>query len=619
MNFLQEPLMQFVPQVRRPSRRVVGLMLSALVCGASFAQTGGPASSSPAASAATAPIAARSSMDGRLFFEVLVGEMQWRSGEPLAAIDTLLGAARRHKNEQLFLRATEMAIQAKAGDQALLVVQSWRSAMPQSIPAHYYVAQLLINLGRTAETIEPLRSLVAVTPSEKRPEMMSALPRFFAGVPDRSTAARLVEEVLEPYAKTSAPRNADYTASRIAIARSWLAANDSTRAYALLQDTQKQDPSAEAPALLALEMMVQRPEAEAIVTQYLAKQPQRVDLRLAYSRSLTATQRYADAIEQLEIVTRAKPEVAGPWLALGALQVELRQPLEAQKSLQTYLQLSKPSKTTPPSDEKSSEEDESTPSLAKGRNEAWIQLAQTAEQLKDYAGAETWLNKVDDPDRATQVQMRRASILVQRGRLDEALKLVSTLPDTDDATGRARVFAQSQVLRDGKRWKEALALLQAASERFPRDASVLYEQSMMAEKLGRYDQMEGLLRQVMGLKPDHQYAHNALGYSLADRSLRLKEAKTLIQRALELSPGDPLITDSLGWVEFRLGNRDEAARLLRWAFRARPDAEIGAHLGEVLWAQGQRDEARRVWRQAKSRDASNEVLRETLSRLKVDM
>jgi tetratricopeptide (TPR) repeat protein len=203
--------------------------------------------------------------------------------------------------------------------------------------------------------------------------------------------------------------------------------------------------------------------------------------------------------------------------------------------------------------------------------------------------------------------------------LDEALKLVSSFPDTDEVTGRTKLFAQTQVLRDGKRWKEAQALLQAASERFPNDASVLYEQSMVAEKLGRYDQMETLLRRVMALKPDHHHAHNALGYSLADRKLRLKEAKTLIQRALELSPGDPLITDSLGWVEFRLGNKEEATRLLRWAFRARPDAEIGAHLGEVLWVQGQREEARRIWRQAQSRDASNEVLRETLSRFKVDL
>jgi Flp pilus assembly protein TadD len=128
--------------------------------------------------------------------------------------------------------------------------------------------------------------------------------------------------------------------------------------------------------------------------------------------------------------------------------------------------------------------------------------------------------------------------------------------------------------------------------------------------------MEALLRQVMALKPDHAHAYNALGYSLADRNLRLAEAKTLIERALQLSPGDPFITDSLGWVEFRLGNRDEALRLLRQAYNARPDAEIGAHLGEVLWALGQRDEARRIWAEASSRDSGNDVLRETMVRLK---
>jgi tetratricopeptide (TPR) repeat protein len=601
--------MQFAPRVRHSYRQVLGLMLSTLLCSTSIAQPNTPTPAPPS-----------SIIDGRLFFEVLLGEMQWRSGEPSGAIDTLLSSAKRNKNEQLFLRATEMAIQARAGDQALMAVQSWRNTLPQSIPAHYYLVQLLTSLGKTAEAVEPLRSLVTLTPAEKRGDMMAALPRFFANMPNRSAAARLVEEVLEPYAKPSAPRNADYTASRITIARSWLAAKDSTRAYALLLDAHKQDPSADAPTLLALEMMVQQPEAESLVTQFLAKQGQRMDVRLAYSRSLTAIQRYADAIEQLEIITRAKPDMAAPFLALGALHVELRHPLEGQKALQTYLQLTASNKTEAPTTEKNTDEDDDNePSVSKGRNEAWIQLAMASEQLKDYAGADAWLNKVDDPERATQVQMRRASVLVQRGLLDEALKLVSTLPDTDEASGRAKVFAQAQVLRDGKRWKEAQALLQAAGERFPKDASVLYEQSMVAEKLGRYDQMESLLRQVLALKPDHQYAHNALGYSLADRNLRLKEAKSLIQRALELAPGDPLITDSLGWVEFRLGNREEAARLLRWAFRARPDAEIGAHLGEVLWSQGQREEARRVWRLAKMRDANNEVLRETLARLKVDM
>ena len=161
--------------------------------------------------------------------------------------------------------------------------------------------------------------------------------------------------------------------------------------------------------------------------------------------------------------------------------------------------------------------------------------------------------------------------------------------------------------------------LPTANARFADDIDLLYEQAMMAEKIDRMDDMERLLRRVIELKPDHGHAHNALGYSLADRGQRLPEARELIQRALELRPGDPFITDSLGWVEFRLGNRDESLRLLRSAWAARPDTEIGAHLGEVLWSLGQQDEARAIWRQARGRDADNEVLRETLQRLQVGL
>ena len=166
---------------------------------------------------------------------------------------------------------------------------------------------------------------------------------------------------------------------------------------------------------------------------------------------------------------------------------------------------------------------------------------------------------------------------------------------------------------------ELFFVLATANERYPRDADLIYEWAMVVEKLERVTDMERLLREVIAIKPDHPHAHNALGYSLADRNQRLPEARELIRTALNMSPGDPFITDSLGWVEFRLGNREEAIRLLRQAYRSRPDTEIGAHLGEVLWADGQHDEARRVWLESRGRDAANEVLRETLARLKVGL
>jgi Flp pilus assembly protein TadD len=158
-----------------------------------------------------------------------------------------------------------------------------------------------------------------------------------------------------------------------------------------------------------------------------------------------------------------------------------------------------------------------------------------------------------------------------------------------------------------------------ANKAFPDDTDLLYEQAMLDEKLDRVDQMERLLRRVIELKPDHQHAYNALGYSFADRNVRLPEARALIQKALELSPGEPSITDSMGWVEYRLGNKDEAIRLLRNAYQSRPDPEIAAHLGEVLWSAGRPDEARKIFREARLRDAQNDVLRETLARLRVDL
>jgi len=140
---------------------------------------------------------------------------------------------------------------------------------------------------------------------------------------------------------------------------------------------------------------------------------------------------------------------------------------------------------------------------------------------------------------------------------------------------------------------------------------------MMAEKLSRLDDMERLLRRLIELKPDSQNAYNALGYSLADRKIRLDEARTLIQKAVQLAPEDPFIADSLGWVEFRLGNTAEAIRILEAAYRTRPDPEIGAHFGEVLWSTGQKDRAVTIWKQALLSDAENETLQETLKRLRV--
>jgi tetratricopeptide (TPR) repeat protein len=244
-------------------------------------------------------------------------------------------------------------------------------------------------------------------------------------------------------------------------------------------------------------------------------------------------------------------------------------------------------------------------------------LSQAAEQRGDLKAAEAALQKVDSS--ALEVKYRRASLLARQGKLADARKLLRPAADASDADVRALLLAEAQLLRDQRDFAGSLAVLTTATERFANDPDLTYEQAMMAEKVGKFDVMETLLRKVIELKPDYHHAYNALGYSLAERNQRLPEAKQLIERALQLAPGEPFLVDSLGWVEFRLGNLPEAAKLLRQAHGGRPDAEIAAHLGEVLWASGEQDEARRVWQEADKRDPKNEALRETLDRLKVKL
>jgi tetratricopeptide (TPR) repeat protein len=214
-------------------------------------------------------------------------------------------------------------------------------------------------------------------------------------------------------------------------------------------------------------------------------------------------------------------------------------------------------------------------------------------------------------------QMRRASLLAHQGQMDRARALLRNHPERRPEDARLKFVAEAQLLRDFKQWEQAYELYGEAVIRFPKDSDLIYDQAMMAEKLNRIDDMERLFRQVIELKPDHHHAYNALGYSLADRGLRLTEARQLIEKAVSMAPDDAYIQDSLGWVEFRDGNIARALQILQAAFDKRPDAEIAAHLGEVLWVSGDRDKAMKIWREGLLLASDNETLQNTLQRLRV--
>lgn len=568
----------------------------------------------------------RVQLEHQLFLQVLIGEIELRQGNVGAAHTMMLEAAKRSKDEQLFKRAVDIVLQAGAGEQALAAARSWHKEMPQSLDAHRYLIQILVALNRPADTGDVLASLIKITPEPQRPSIIMNIPRFFSRVTDRQATVALMETVTKPYADQPGTQ----AAVNVAIGHAWFLAEDTAKALDYARRAHEQDPASEGAALFALEMLPGVAAAEELVIDHLKVKPASDGIRQMYSRVLIASQRFADAAAQLQQVTQHQPQEAGPYLTLGALYLELKQSKLATDTLVKYLETVQsapakaPAKTAnpdalaePADDSDDDDASQASSPITQGVTQAWLMLAQAAEQQGDFKAAEVWLAKVDNPQRALEVITRRASLLARQGKVKEARDLIHRSPERSPDDARAKLLAEAQVLREVKRWSDANSVLANANKKFPDDVDLLYEQSMMAEKLHKLDEMEKLLRKVIEIKPDHHHAYNALGYSLAERNTRLPEAKALIQKALEIAPGEPFITDSMGWVEYRIGNRAEALRLLRGAYRSRPDPEIGAHLGEVLWINGDRDEARRVWREARSKDSSNDVLRETLARLRV--
>jgi len=612
---------------RRPGRLVLTAALAGLL-GANALAAGEP--SAPSAGAASAP-PTNSAMDGALFFDVLAAEMEAQSGELGEAFGRMMASARRTRDEGLFERAVELAVAAKAGDKALAAAKLWRSTLPDSTNALSTQLHLLVALNKTGELALPIRTLIEKEDATDRGAVIASLPRFLSSLADKPRALTVASQALAPFADQPTTRIAVHTAlGRLAIAADQpdVALDHARRALA-------QEPLAAGPVLLSLELMAKRADAEALVQGYLARPESLAPVRLAYARTLDQQQRIGEAAVQLRLVLAQQPDQAAAWLSLGAYMVDLRQPEEATRALERFLALVRTAEAAAdraepaePANRPEQADRPDSPERAEGNDKpdlrgmvdlAHLLLAQASEQRGDVRGAALWLDKIEPARVDMSTLARRASLLAHAGKLAQARALVREAPARDQPDTRTRLLAEAQVLRDQRQWAEAYELLIVGLRQSPEDTTLMYELAMVADRLNRHDDMESLLRRVIALKPEDHHAHNALGYSLADRKLRLSEALGLVQRAASLAPHDPFIIDSLGWVEFRLGHHDEALKLLRRSHLARPHVEVAAHLGEVLWAMGQRDEALRVWREGNAREAGNDVLQETLTRLQVKL
>ncbi len=544
--------------------------------------------------------AARSELSSELFYQVLVGEISAQNGDAASAYALMLDAARKTDSQRLYERAVELALTARSGESALIAAQAWARAYPASQDAGRYVLQILIGLNKVAEAQEAIKRQLAALSVAERAAAINQIPSYFARLPDKKQATAVVEQALAGELKgtaTGAPAWAAIGSMRLMHGDRDGALDAARRGAAF-------NAQASEPVVLALSLMDEKTaEAESMVLAYLNSSRAAPGVRMAYARRLLDAQRLAPAYEQMLALTAQAPEFADAWLVRGSLEFQDKKWPNAADSLQKYVALSTPSPEGQARDQ------------ARGLVQAYLLLAQIAEQGGKLDQAQDYLQRIDSPQDALRVQTRRANILAQQGKMGEARALLQATPELQPEDARKKISAEAQLLRDNKQYAAAYEVLAQAIQRFPTEPDLQYDQAMVAEKLGKVAEMEQLLRQVIAAKPDYHHAYNALGYSLADRNVQLDEARALVVKALTFAPNDPYILDSLGWVEFRSGNLDEALRLLRGAFQARPDAEISAHLGEVLWTMNRKDEARAMWKEGMALNPANETLLETQKRL----
>jgi tetratricopeptide (TPR) repeat protein len=533
-----------------------------------------------------APSGAPEGLSEPVLYEFLLGEIAVQRGEYKTAAETFLDLAKRTRDPRIARRAVEVANQGQLTDLALAAAKTWQDIEPQSPAALQVTAALLISAKRVDEA-EPYLQKLLSSPGVNLEAGFMQLNRLLASNPDKAANLRVVRKLAAKY--PTLPQ------AHFAIAQAATTAGDDGEALKSIRRAEELRPEWEGAVLFEAQILQKRSTADAAkrLGDFVAKNPDSRDGRLGYARALVMDKRLPEARKQFEAVLAANPGNTELVYAVGVLAYQLKDYPVAEENMKKLLGM-------------------------KYRDPDGVRyiLGQIAEDQKNWPQAIQWYDEIQDGDQAFPARLRTANAMAKQGKLDQAREyLHKVAADNPDQEVQVTV-AEAQLLRDAKRYRDAFDFLGEALKGDPEQPDLLYDYALTAEKVDRFDVLEDNLKKLIKVRPDHAHAYNALGYSLADRNMRLPEARKLVEKALELSPDDSFIVDSMGWVQYREGDLKGAAQTLRRAYDGRNDPEIGAHLGEVLWQMGNRADANRVWEEALKNAPDNETLRQTIQRFR---
>jgi len=520
----------------------------------------------------------------QLMLKLMLAEVAAQRGQPHVAVPAYLELARETRDPRLAQRATEIAWNARFVDSAIEAAGIWLQADPQSQQARQVLAALLVNQAQLSTALPYLETWLRSDP-ENVGQSFLQITSLLARHKDKSAVLALMQGLARAYGEVPE--------ARFAVAQAAWNAQNAELALSEVREALRLRPDWELAALFQAQVLQRQSTADALgyLASYLGQQPQAKDARLSYARMLVAEKKFPEARKQFEVLLAEHPDNAEVTMAVALLALQLKDHDAAEAQLKRALE-----------------------NNYKDPDTVRMYLGQVNEERKRYDEALKWYGSISSGEQYISAQMRYAGVLLKQGRLADARKYLQAITPRDTQQNVQLIQAEAQLLREASAYQEAFDLLTQALEKFPDYPDLLYDHAMAAEKVNRIDVLETDLRRLISLRPDHAHAHNALGYTFADRNERLDEAREHIETALKLAPEDPFIMDSMGWVLYRQGEIPQALDYLKRAHALRPDPEIAAHLGEVLWINGQRNEARAVWNEGLKAHPANEVLQNTVNR-----
>jgi tetratricopeptide (TPR) repeat protein len=564
----------------------LALLLGAAGIGSAAAQT-----APDVAAPAETPAVSASPLTAELVYRILVGDIALQRGAPALAARAYFEAARDAQDAELARRATEVALFARQRDLALEAARLWLKLDPSADRAKQMVATLSLP-GAGGDIKAELGRVLAEAGADSKTlgDAFVQLNQALSAQTDKTVVYRLIVDLAKPYPGVAEAQFAIALAgyntglSDLEIAAASMRAAD--RALELR-------PGWERAALIKADILAKSSPEGAIrfLNGFLASVPESRAATGALAQLYVEQKRYTEARALFQRLYDEDKSDRDIEFAVGAISVQMKDYVTAEWIFE---------------DLRSAGVDPSSVSFY---------LGQIAEETKRYDEAIARYREVTDGERGWIATLRIANVLARKGDIVGARRYLASLKPESRDRGIEIHQTEAQILRDAGDYKGAYAVLSSALVEDPNSADLIYDVAMVAEKLDRLDEVESQLTRLIELKPDNPQALNALGYTLVDRTPRTAEGLKLIERALTLAPEDPSILDSMGWAHFRMGNLGDSEKFLRRALADRPDPEIAAHLGEVLWAKGERDHAKEVWQSQLKETPDNPLLLETLRRL----